>query len=264
VNEHHPKHDITSCPRKESNYAYDVNGNECASGPQAPITCANGGKKFTHNLANELTSVTSSGSTDSYTYDGAGNRLQDAGSTTTNYTWDTNAAVPLLATDVSSSATRRYTYADSLNSVKVGSTEYYYTHDTMGSVANLTNSSGAEQRTYTYEPYGSNRKTHNATGAPTNVMRFDSEYYDTSSATFDLRARNYDPGTGSFLENDPAGQSPSYAFAADRPIMMSDPSGMFSVWNAIEWSLPPWSSSRSYSPEWPWSVWPSAQPPRTA
>src|SRR5947208_14597686 len=98
-----------------------------------------------------MVSTANNGSTtDTYTYDGAGNRLTDTASgTTTNYAWDPNASVPLLAAETQGSTVlRRYIYGDSLNSVKSSGVtgEDYYLHDSIGSVANLTNSSGTAQR----------------------------------------------------------------------------------------------------------------------
>jgi RHS repeat-associated protein len=77
-----------------------------------------------------------------------------------------------------------------------GGSTFYFAYDGLGSVVNLTNSSGATQWTYAYLPYGGVRtETKNATQAPANVLRFAGQVLDPT-ALYQLRARSYDPTTG--------------------------------------------------------------------
>ena len=122
-----------------------------------------------------------------------------------------------------------YIYGNGLISEKIGSARYYYSFDAFGSVANVTTSNGGLAWSYWYDPWGGQRpETSSATGAPINYMQFDGEYHDNTGA-YNLRARIYQPGLGTFQQSDPASSSSSYAFADDRPTVMSDPSGMVSL-----------------------------------
>jgi RHS repeat-associated protein len=209
-------------PSGDTGYTYNFRGDQTSAGSVA----------YSYDLADRLTSVVNGSTTDTYTYDGAGNRLTNVrGATTTTFAWDVNASVPLLATDSDSSA-RDYIYGNGLISEKVGSARYYYSSDAFGSVANETTSNGSLARSYWYDPWGGQRtETSSATGAPINYLQFDGEYHDNTGA-YNLRARIYQPGLGSFQQSDPAGVS-SYAFASGRPTVMSDPSGMLSIWGWI-------------------------------
>lgn len=208
-----------------TNYIYDHNGNETQAGSRA----------FSYDLANRLTSATNGSGTTTYTYDGNGNRLSAAtGGTTTSYLWDTNNDLPQLALERDGGGTvlRSYLYGVRRISMTSGGNPYYYLYDALGSVANLTSSTGATEWTYSYEPFGAIRtQTKNDPNAPANLMQFTGELLDSSAGLYDLRARQYDPGDGRFISRDPLSGSSdgipgsSYSYASDAPTTLLDPSG---------------------------------------
>ena len=69
----------------------------------------------------------------------------------------------------------------------------------MGSVRLLADSTGAGPATYAYAAFGSTRAS---TGTLANEVRFTGERTDTESGLEFLRARTYDPYTGTFLQRD--------------------------------------------------------------
>jgi RHS repeat-associated protein len=75
-------------------------------------------------------------------------------------------------------------------------------------------------------------------GAPTNPIRFAGQYLDTTGL-YNLRARQYDPTDGRFLETDsspPPASTPSagtYVYAGDDPTFGTDPSGQSTCWGCI-------------------------------
>jgi RHS repeat-associated protein len=112
-----------------------------------------------------------------------------------------------------------------------GST-YYYHYDQIGSVINLTSSTGATRWTDSYEPFGAIRsETKNSTKAPTNLMKFTGQYLDPSGL-YHMRARQYDPTIGRFLTPDPIAPSQSqpyvasYPYVGDQPMLLIDPTGL--------------------------------------
>jgi hypothetical protein len=133
------------------NYTYDGNGNQTAAGPRT----------FAFDLANRVRSTTSGATTITYSYDGEGTRLQEqSGSTVTKFLWDVNNPLPELALERngSNALLRRYLYGSDLHSMETSATaRFYYHQDGLGSVTNVTNSSGAKQWTYVWEPFGTKR-----------------------------------------------------------------------------------------------------------
>ncbi len=109
---------------------------------------------------------------------------------------------------------------------------FYYHHDDLGSTAAITNAGGSVQWTYSYDPYGNERNSTKVDPtAPDNVEQFTGELLDPETGLYDLRARLYDPATGRFLQTDPIAQGATdpalspYAYAANQPTVLTDPSG---------------------------------------
>lgn len=112
---------------------------------------------------------------------------------------------------------------------------FYYHYDGLGSVTNVTNSSGLPQWSYTYDAFGNSRSATKVNPlAPDTPMRFTGEYLDPTGL-YHLRARQYDPELGRFTATDPwpAGISDpyvsTYAYVNNRPTLFVDPSGMFCI-----------------------------------
>ena len=152
---------------------------------------------------------------------------------TTLYDWDLNAGLAQLVAERSGSGslTRRYRQGLATVSVDSGGSPSYFEYDGLGSVVNLTSSTGVTQWTYAYLPYGGVRtETKNQNQAPANVLRFSGQVLDPTGL-YQLRARSYDPGTGRFISTDPAAAGPTdpyvsaYAYANGNPIRFTDPSG---------------------------------------
>jgi RHS repeat-associated protein len=211
-----------------TSYAYDQNGNELSAGPRT----------FTWDLANRLRTTTLGSATTTYVYDGDGKRLQAStgsqASKKTNYLWDVSGSLPQIALerDGGNSLLRRYLYGQGRISMTSGTSSYYFHHGTLGSVANVTSSTGAPQWSYVYEPYGALRtETKENNKAPASFMKFTGEYLDPTGL-YHLRARQYDPGTGRFLTRDPlsalSGEpaSSSFVYANNQPTAFVDPLGL--------------------------------------
>jgi RHS repeat-associated protein len=212
-------------------YSYDADGRQTAAGSRS----------FTWVQPGRLATTTLGNTTTTYTYDGDGVRLQaSTGSQAnkkTNYDWDPNARLPQLVAerDGNSSLLRRYRAGLHTVIMDTGSNPFYFHYDGLGSVVNLTSSTGVTQWTYAYLPYGGVRtETKNQSQAPANVLRFTGELLDPTGL-YHLRARQYDPTLGRFLSTDPAQSQISdpylstYAYALDNPIVNSDPSGRWTV-----------------------------------
>ncbi|MDQ3379530.1 MAG: DUF6531 domain-containing protein [Actinomycetota bacterium] len=209
-------------------FTYDQNGNEKTASSRT----------FNYDLADRLASTTGAGTTTTYTYDGLGKRLQAStgsqASKKTNFLWDVSGGLPQVALerDGNNALLRRYIYGTRRISMRAGNNDYFFHYDPLGSVVNVTGSTGTAMWTYTYEPYGGIRtETKNNNQAPTTFLKFAGEYLD-QTALYHLRARQYDPSIGRFITLDPLPNpvmSPymsAYAYANDRPTVLVDPSGL--------------------------------------
>jgi RHS repeat-associated protein len=127
---------------------------------------------------------------------------------------------------------REYQYGQNLVSMKAPTSLYYFHRDGLGSVTNVTSSTGTAMWTYTYNPYVETRtETKNNNQAPTNFVKFAGQYLD-ATGLYHLRARQYDPTLGRFLAPDPVLASRSqppgstYVYARACPTRFVDPAGL--------------------------------------
>ena len=72
---------------------------------------------------------------------------------------------------------------------------YYYIFNEHGDVTQLWSQSGTCKASYEYDAFGVER---NLDKEDENPFRYCGEYFDLSSGTYYLRARDYRPGTGRF------------------------------------------------------------------
>ncbi len=93
----------------------------------------------------------------------------------------------------------------------------------------LTDASGNSASSYNYSAFGATRTS---SGSVANEVRFSGERTDTESGLEFLRARTYDPSTGTFLSRDSWGVTPTdgqsldlYAYTSNNPVNAVDPSG---------------------------------------
>jgi RHS repeat-associated protein len=144
--------------------------------------------------------------------------------TTTPFTWNVAEGLPLLLVD----GTTNYIYGPDglpLAQITAAGAVSYYHHDQLGSTRAVTNSAGTVVATYTYDPYGKLTAT---TGSITNPFRYAGQYTDTETGYQYLRARYYDPGTGSFLTRDPleVQTREAYGYVGGNPLNRVDPTGL--------------------------------------
>ena len=208
-------------------YAYDDNGN---------LTSA-GSRTYTYDLANHQTQTALSGVTSTYTYDGDGKRITSqtsGGGANLRFWWDINDSLPMLAqeNDGGGSLVRRYVNGpQGALSMSAGGNLYYLHRDPIGSITDVTNSSGTAQWQTTYEPYGDIKAQSHPGAGPAVPLGFAGQYLDSETGDYQMRARQYDPTIGSFQSLDPAGApleqsyTGSYGYVGGRPTTAVDPTG---------------------------------------
>jgi len=233
-------------PTGATTYAYDERGNRTVA-----VTAANTGTCEAYDQADRLTSITtgtgsacsSPAAVGTYAYNGAGLRMSKTVSeATTQFTWNESGELPLLLQEQTGNANAQdYIYGPSglpIEQVDGNGNAHFYHDNALGSTRAVTNSSGAVDATYTYDPYG-NIESSTDPGAIANPFLFAGEYRDGESGLYYLHARYYDPFTGQFLTEDPmvAITGSPYGYVAGNPTNGSDPTGMWGLpdLNPVDW-----------------------------
>ena len=136
--------------------------------------------------------------------------------------------VPALCLPVVLDDGAQYVYGAGLISQTSGANTYYYLSDGLGSTMKTVDATGTVVNGYTYDVYG--KKT-SSTGSQPNEFDFAGQQTDATGLQY-LRARYYDPATGTFLSRDPMAASPGwtqspYGYAGGNPVNATDPTGLW-------------------------------------
>lgn len=146
--------------------------------------------------------------------------------------------------DASGAVTKRF-YPEGVK-VETGlnAGNYFYTRDHLGSIRELTDSSGNVRARYEYDPFG--RRTKLA-GDMESDFGFAGMFWSAEVNLFLTHFRAYDPQLGRWLSQDPLEnaeiiEGPNlYAYVENDPINMIDPLGLLGAgglhWTDEEWAL---------------------------
>ena len=224
-------------------YSYDGNGAQTGSSGPAGVTTN------TFNWLSQLTHVSGPATSETFVYDGQGDRLRAYDQSTANYQLHTltQDLRPGGMSGLLSDGAADYGYADfgigaaPVARMDAGSSQgAYLASDLLGSVRLATNPGDQTLGSGSYDAWGNARPvTPDANGqvllaglqasAP---FGYAGQQYDAGPATYSMRARQYDPATGRFQSADP--QAPSqgypvtlnpYQYAGDMVTGTTDPSG---------------------------------------
>jgi RHS repeat-associated protein len=202
---------------------YDDNGNLTFDGVD---------KNFTYDELNRLVSFDTTGTADdaTYEYDAFNRRVsKTVNGVTTYFVYDADSVIAEYDHAVSTTAPEaEYVLGDSIDEVLTmerNSTMYYYHYDGLGSVAEITDSSGNLVESYAYDSYGNITSALSTIGNP---YYFTGRRFDEESGIYYYRARQYDPTIGRFLQRDPLAYHESmnlYQYTLNNPINRIDPDG---------------------------------------
>lgn len=197
---------------------YDANGNLTSDGTRA----------FEWDPLNRLTAVMSGTHRSEFAYNGFSQRVKivekENGSVTNTkqFLWTPGDTQPSEERDGSNTVTKRF-YA---HGEQVGGTNYYYTKDHLGSIRELTDSSGTVQARYDYDPYGRRTKL---TGTVDADFGFTGHYYHQPSGLHLALYRAYDADLGRWISRDPIEEARGinlYAYVDSNPVRLWDPFGL--------------------------------------
>jgi len=204
-----------------STLTFDANGNMTSDGTNS----------YAWDAENRLILITypGAGTNSQYTYDGLGGWVKivetAAGTTisTKQFVWDEDQECPSETRDGTGAITAQY--FDQGQTIGGTTNKYFYALDHLGSVRELTDSSGNIQAQYAYDPYG--RKT-NTQGSVDSDFQYAGYYFHSSSGLLLTSTRPYSPSLGRFINRDlieEAGGVNVYAYANGDPVNFSDPMG---------------------------------------
>lgn len=223
---------------------YDNNGN----------LIENGNYFYTYDEENRLTAVTRKADSKvvgQYQYDALSRRivkvadpdLLGSNPVATLYFYDDARIVEEQNTLGATQATYVYgNYIDEILTMARGGQPYYYHQNSLGSVAAVTDKTGAVVERHEYDAYGKvtiydNSYTQLPSSAIGNPYMFTGREYDQETGLYYYRARYYSPTLGRFLQRDPLGYVDGmhlYEYVKNNGVNRIDPLG-FTITREWQW-----------------------------
>lgn len=228
-------------------YGYDPAGNRLAEQIGATINSS------TYNALNQLSTSTAAGASHTNEWDVA-NRLVavNAGNQRTEFTYDGQSRVAGIRQllngaevshrllvwnsgriceerDTNGVVTKRFFPQGIQFTTGTNAGVYYYTRDHLGSIRELTDSSGNVRARYTYDPFGRRTKVSGDVDAD---FGFAGMFWASEANLSLTHFRAYDPELGRWLSRDPLGKAEMregpnlYAYVGNEPINRSDSQGL--------------------------------------
>ncbi len=164
------------------------------------------GYTMTWSMGRQLSTLSKSGNSSSYSYDDNGIRTsKTVNGITTNYTnIEGRITSEINSTNI---IYYRYDHNDQLVGFNLNGIEYYYNVNIQGDIVGIVDSSGSEVVSYSYDVYG---VTTYITGSlkdtvgKLNPMRYRGYYLDSESNYYYLQSRYYGSEVGRFINSDEA------------------------------------------------------------
>jgi RHS repeat-associated protein len=199
---------------------YDLNGN----------LLDDGSRTFEWDPLNRLAAINYTGTTlrSEFGYNGIGQRIrivEKDGTTVLSdkrFLWCPGDPQPSQERDASNNVTKRFFG----QGVQIGSANYYYTRDHLGSVREMCDSTGAVRARYAYDPWGRRTKIAGDLDAD---FGFTGHFYHSQSLLSLTLFRAYDPEFGRWLSRDPIGEQGGinlYGYALNNPVNWVDFNGL--------------------------------------
>ncbi|HEX8121007.1 MAG TPA: RHS repeat-associated core domain-containing protein [Solirubrobacteraceae bacterium] len=200
-----------------SNYKYNDDASSAKFGQLKEIATGSKTETFTFDEFDRMTTYASGGTTRRYAYDGMDRRdarYDDATSQTAAVDYSYIGGTELLSRERRATRTDFYDYT--ADGERIGQTSQAsngaltpvsYGKDANGNVETVGTGRcryGESQDCYFDDPYGNQEGADNqlSTQAQNNPFRFQGHYRDAESGMYDMRARQYRPEAGGFLQSD--------------------------------------------------------------
>lgn len=213
------------CSDGTSDFSYDGNGN---------LTYRELGRDrylYSYDYENRLAKVKLSSDSTLFYYNGDGVRLKKQGTKDSSLQYIPDGMYSVVERRTNGNLKYKYIYANGLLLARIdssGNKNYYY-HDGLGSIIGISDGSNV-CKGYLYDDFGDSL---GSWGTVSNSYRYTGQEYDwTPLNAYNLRAREYYPKLGRFMQNDPiAGYTfiPNtynrYIYTLNNPINYNDITG---------------------------------------
>ncbi|MDO8662137.1 MAG: RHS repeat-associated core domain-containing protein [Candidatus Omnitrophota bacterium] len=217
---------VTYSPTTKLIYTYDNNGSLISK------TGSGDALNLSYDSTNRLTRFKNSQLDETYQYDAEGKRIaKQSGSSTTNYLYDGLNVIQENTSIGSTNYTRNPNAPGGIggiiNQQSPSNVSSYYHYDGLGSVTNLTNSTGTNTQTYSYDAFG-NLQGLSSKGTVPDLRGFLTKEADSTGLSY-FGARYYDPKIGRFITQDPSGMSDGpnlYLYVKNNPVNFVDAWGL--------------------------------------
>ena len=215
-------------------FAYDDNGNLLANGPSA--TQGTSEISYTYDAANRLTSITQGANIYGYEYDGQSRRVKIKlnGVEQKRILWDGLEQVEERSSSGTPDSVNKRYYPQGFQTVSAiqpfSLSAFYYTRDHLGSIRELTDTTGIVRARYDYDPYGVRTNNLITVNPIESDFGYTGHYYETATGLHMAPYRFYDVKLGRWLSRDPIGEMGGInlsGYVANDPINLIDPDGLF-------------------------------------
>jgi RHS repeat-associated protein len=203
-----------------------ANGNTASiSVDAAPIAT------FTYDGYNRLATSTTAAEVTTYTYNALGERIKKRNQNGLQTVFHYGPNGELLFEKDQAGNTKEYVWLNGRPLARIdNSTAIYYYHvDHLGTPQAMTDAAGAVKWRADYEPFG---KATVKVATVENNLRLPGQYFDRETGLHYNYFRDYDPGSGRYVEADPIGLNGGmnlYTYANANPLLYVDPNGLLSL-----------------------------------
>ncbi|UQU65819.1 DUF6531 domain-containing protein [Couchioplanes caeruleus] len=208
---------------------YDNRGNQTK-------VSAPGVNPLNYNAANQMTYAYGPGGAADYTYAGTDQvEATKVGALKLDYGMEDQYGMPWLQSWTNGANATVHVERDGLGTplgLRIGTTDYAYVLDGLGSVVAVVGSNNAVAASYQYDPYGLVQGASQENGlGQTNIIRYAGGTYDPATRLTKYGQRWYNPNQGRFTQQDVLDfvgnprKGNRYAYAASDPTDLTDPTG---------------------------------------
>ncbi|MBF0474976.1 MAG: hypothetical protein HQK59_03930 [Deltaproteobacteria bacterium] len=188
---------------------------------------ADGTNTYTYDARGRLVQVTTGSVTTSYAINGLGQRVsKSSASATIIFVYD-EAGHLLGEYDGTGNVIQETVWLGDLPvAVLKPGAQYYVNPDHLGSPRSIIDASGATVWKWDRDPFGNGAPT----GTLTYNLRFPGQYFDVETGLYYNMARDYNPGLGRYIQSDPIGLRGgvnTYAYVMGDPMSRTDPWGLW-------------------------------------
>ena len=212
-----------------SNWLYQRGSDTRGKTANGNIASISGLATFTYDGFNRLATSQTAAETTTYAYNALGERMKKSNQNGLSTVFHYGPNGELLWEKDANGNTKAYVWLEGRPLARIDNDAeiYYYHVDHLGTPQAMSDSSGSVVWKANYEPFG--KAAVSAASTVENNLRFPGQYFDRETGLHYNYFRDYEPGTGRYVQSDPiglAGGLNTYAYVGGNPLSFIDPEGL--------------------------------------